>query len=267
MNIADLIEKYRRLGIAEQIDSQKFYLYSLITHSTAIEGSTVTELENQLLFDEGTTAKGRTMMEQLMNLDLKAAYDYGMEWIQKHEDFTVGQLCKLSAIVMARTGSEYNTSSGSFSSAKGELRLVNVSAGFGGHSYMSFQKVPSRLENFCKELNCRRRNVKGDDIEAVYNLSFWAHYKLVTIHPWADGNGRVSRLVMNLLQMEHNSDEKRQAILEYISKNGNTKAEALVQLLGLSSSRTRDYLRQMVQEGLLMAQGANKNRTYSIPNK
>ena len=332
MNIADLIEKYRRLGIAEQIDSQKFYLYSLITHSTAIEGSTVTELENQLLFDEGTTAKGRTMMEQLMNLDLKAAYDYGMEWIQKHEDFTVRQLCKLSAMVMARTRCGYNTSSGSFSSAKGELRLVNVSAGFGGHSYMSFQKVPSRLENFCKELNRRRRKVKADDIEAVYNLSFWAYYELVTIHPWADRNGRVSRLVMNLLQMEHNlpaakvlkeekseyiealvksrenddvnifintmmllhekhinddiqvflkdigdadeslplernPDEKRQAILEYISKNGNTKAETLAQLLGLSSSRTRDYLRQMVQEGLLAAQGANKNRTYSIPNK
>ena len=332
MNIADLIKKYRRLGIAEQIDSQKFYLYSLITHSTAIEGSTVTELENQLLFDEGTTAKGRTMMEQLMNLDLKAAYDYGLDWIQRHEDFTVGQLCKLSAMVMARTGSEYNTSSGSFSSAKGELRLVNVSAGFGGHSYMSFQKVPSRLEEFCKELNRRRRKVKIDDIEAVYNLSFWAHYELVTIHPWADGNGRVSRLVMNLLQMEHNlpatkvlkeeksdyidalinsreqddanifinnmmrlhekhihdeiqvflkdigevdekpatkrsTDEKRQAILEYISKNGSTKAETLAQLLGLSSSRTRDYLRQMVQEGLLVANGANKNRTYSLPNK
>ena len=332
MNIADLIEKYRRLGIAEQIDSQKFYLYSLITHSTAIEGSTVTELENQLLFDEGMTAKGRTMMEQLMNLDLKAAYDYGMEWIQKHEDFTVRQLCKLSAMVMARTGCGYNTSSGSFSSAKGELRLVNVSAGFGGHSYMSFQKVPNRLENFCKELNRRRRKVKADDIKAIYNLSFWAYYELVTIHPWADGNGRVSRLVMNLLQMEHNlpatkvlkeekseyiealvksrenddvnifintmmllhekhinddiqvflkdigdadeslplkrnPDEKRQAILEYISKNGNTKAETLAVLLGLSSSRTRDYLRQVVQEGLLAAQGANKNRTYSIPNK
>jgi Fic family protein len=34
------------------------------------------------------------------------------------------------------------------------------------------------------------------------DLSFWAHYELVTIHPWADGNGRTSRLLMNLLQME-----------------------------------------------------------------
>ena len=50
-------------------------MYSLITHSTVIEGSTVTEIENQLLFDEGISAKGRSVIEQLMNLDLKAAYE------------------------------------------------------------------------------------------------------------------------------------------------------------------------------------------------
>ena len=68
-----LLDEYHRLGIAEQIDNQKFYIYSLITHSTAIEGSTVTEIENQLLFDEGISAKGRSIQEQMMNLDLKNA--------------------------------------------------------------------------------------------------------------------------------------------------------------------------------------------------
>lgn len=66
---------------------------------------------------------------------------------------------------------------------------------------------------------------------------------------------------------KRNTEENRQAILDFISENGNTKAEILAQILGLSSSRTRDYLRQMVQEGLLVTQGANKNRTYSLPNK
>ena len=37
-----LIERYKQLGIDSQIDYEKFYLYSIITHSTAIEGSTVT---------------------------------------------------------------------------------------------------------------------------------------------------------------------------------------------------------------------------------
>ena len=62
----EVLSEYHSLGIAEQIDYQKFYLYSLITHSTAIEGSTVTEIENQLLFDEGITAKGRSLQEQMM---------------------------------------------------------------------------------------------------------------------------------------------------------------------------------------------------------
>ncbi len=41
-----LLKEHESLGIANQIDYQKFYLYSLITHSTAIEGSTVTEIDH-----------------------------------------------------------------------------------------------------------------------------------------------------------------------------------------------------------------------------
>ena len=53
--LTDIISEYKRLGIPDQIDYEKLYLYSIITHSTAVEGSTVTELENQLMFDEGIT--------------------------------------------------------------------------------------------------------------------------------------------------------------------------------------------------------------------
>lgn len=67
-DLISIVSEFSKLGIDQQIDYKKFYLYSLITHSTAIEGSTVTEVENQLLFDEGISAKGRSMSEQLMNL-------------------------------------------------------------------------------------------------------------------------------------------------------------------------------------------------------
>ena len=197
-----LLQQHKELGISEQIDFDKFYLYSIITHSTAIEGSTVTEVEAQLLFDEGITSSKRTMMEQMMNLDLKVAYDYGRVWIKQHDPITVDWLVLLASKVMARTGSEYHPIGGDFSAAKGELRKLNVSAGIGGKSYMSYLKVPERLAAFCEELDRRRNAVDPTDICAVYDLSFWAHYELVTIHPWADGNGRTSRLLMNLLQME-----------------------------------------------------------------
>ena len=197
-----LLKRHKELGIAEQIDYEKFYLYSIITHSTAIEGSTVTEVEAQLLFDEGITSSKRTMMEQMMNLDLKAAYDYGMKWIRDHRDITVDWLVFLASKVMARTGSEYKSLGGEFSAARGELRRLNVTAGAGGKSYMHYQKVPMKLKAFCEELNKRRKAIEANDVAAVYDLSFWAHFELVTIHPWADGNGRTCRLLMNLLQME-----------------------------------------------------------------
>ena len=200
--LLELLQRHKELGIADQIDFDKFYLYSIITHSTAIEGSTVTEVEAQLLFDEGITSSKRTMIEQMMNLDLKVAYEYGRHWIMSHRAITVDWLITLASKVMARTGSEYNAIGGSFSAAKGELRKLNVTAGAGGRSYMSYLILPSRLASFCDELNKRRKSIDASDVAAVYDLSFWAHFELVTIHPWADGNGRTCRLLMNLLQWE-----------------------------------------------------------------
>lgn len=84
--------------------------------------------------------------------------------------------------------------------AYGDLRLVNVTAGVGGRSYMSYQKVPSRLQEFCDWLNEMRS--RSMSMAERYNLSFEAHFRLVTIHPWADGNGRMARLIMNHVQFE-----------------------------------------------------------------
>ena len=87
LELQTILDKYRSLGISQQIDYDKFYLYSIITHSTAIEGSTVTEIENQLLFDEGISAKGKPLVEQLMNLDLKHAYEHPFDGLRSTNPF------------------------------------------------------------------------------------------------------------------------------------------------------------------------------------
>lgn len=200
--LRDTINRYINSGIEQQVDYEKFYLYSLITHSTAIEGSTVTEVENQLLFDEGIAATGRSLMEQMMNVDLKNAYIFGLDWTKSAQPYTVNLLCDLSAKVMRRTGSEYSTLGGTFNSSKGELRRCNVSAGIGGKSYLAFQKVPKATADFCTWLNEALSSADRNDMAACYRLSFEAHFRLVTIHPWVDGNGRTTRLLMNMVQKQ-----------------------------------------------------------------
>ena len=202
IQIDEALNAYRASGVEEQVDYQKVYLYSIVTHSTAIEGSTVTEIENQLLFDEGIAAKGRSLTEQMMNVDLKDAYLYAFRVASENPTYTPQLLQQLSALVMRRTGSEYSTIAGHFDSSKGEFRLCNVSAGIGGRSYLAYNKVPRAVDDFCSWLNEEIANADRANIAACYRLSFEAHFRLVTIHPWVDGNGRTTRLVMNMIQRQ-----------------------------------------------------------------
>ena len=202
IQVVEALKAYLASGVEDQVDYQKFYLYSIVTHSTAIEGSTVTEIENQLLFDEGIAAKGRSLTEQMMNVDLKDAYLHAFKIASENPTYTPQLLQQLSALVMRRTGSEYSTIAGQFDSSKGEFRLCNVSAGIGGRSYLAYNKVLRAVEDFCKWLNDEIANIDKTDIAACYRLSFEAHFRLVTIHPWVDGNGRTTRLVMNMIQRQ-----------------------------------------------------------------
>lgn len=82
-----LYQKFLKLGISEAVGYEKYYLYSLNPFH-AIEGSTLTELDTQLLFDEGLTAKGKSLVYHLMNEDLKKAYEFAKEEALRHVAIT-----------------------------------------------------------------------------------------------------------------------------------------------------------------------------------
>ena len=82
------------------MDYDKHRLYAIITYSTAIEGSTITCTENTVMFDDGFPPSGKPVVEQLMNLDLKRAYEVAMELAQVRTKLTLSLLKALSSLVM-----------------------------------------------------------------------------------------------------------------------------------------------------------------------
>ncbi|RXE70672.1 winged helix-turn-helix transcriptional regulator [Muribaculaceae bacterium Isolate-002 (NCI)] len=273
IQIEAALKAYLASGVENQVDYQKFYLYSTVTNSTAIEGSTVTEIENQLLFDEGIAAKGRSLAEQMMNVDLKDAYLYAFKVASENPIYTPQLLQQLSALVMRRTGSEYSTIVGHFDSSKGEFRLSNVSAGIGGRSYLAYSKVPHAVDNFCEWINEEIAYVDKTDIAACYRLGFEAHFRLVTIHPWVDGNGRTTRLVMNMIQRQLGlvpsivrKEDKREYIQSLVDsrENDNSTIAQDMMLRHHISNLKRRVLQYQEGDGLInnnvgVNVGVNKN--------
>ena len=99
---------------------------------------------------------------------------------------------------MKNTGGIINSIAGSFDTSKGELRKAQV---YVDRKYFpDFSKVENLLIKLTENVNSKIDNVSRNDI---LKLSADLHYNLVNIHPFGDGNGRTSRLIMNYIQMYH----------------------------------------------------------------
>lgn len=200
MEIVNLIEKYNDLGIADVIDHDRFNLISIDHHSTRIEGSTLTEVETQVLINEGRTPNGKPLEDSLMVTDHHAALLFTIENAKAKRALSVSLLQEINALVMKNTGKVYNTMLGTVDSRTGAFRKGNVTAGI---SYFpNFDKVERLTNDLVKKLN---ESISSRlSVAEQLNLSFDAHFNLVSIHPYYDGNGRASRLLMNYIQAYYN---------------------------------------------------------------
>lgn len=200
MDSLELIKKFNDLELSKNFDFDKFNHYAIVHHSSAIEGSALTEVETQLLLDENLTPKGKLLDHSLMVSDHYEALKFILQPVNSQRKITVQFLQEINAAVMKRTGTIVATALGRVGASAGELRKSNVSE---GNSYfVNYDKVQRLLNSLCDELN-EALSVASNTLDLL-NLSFDAHFDLVTVHPFYDGNGRTSRLLMNYLQCRSN---------------------------------------------------------------
>lgn len=198
----ELLEAYRRFkesGIDQSINFEEFNSFLITHHSTRLEGSTLVELETEVLLRDGITPKGKPLEHSNMVKDHFDALQVVLREAKMKSMITEAFIKKIGGLVNKTTGKITNTVLGTFDDSKGDYRLANA---FAGTDYsLSYDKIPMKIKELVTNLSEKWNQVNG--LEDAYNLAFDAHYYLVEIHPFGDGNGRTSRLVMNFIQAWH----------------------------------------------------------------
>lgn len=193
-----LTDEYKRLNLQDVIDYEKFCIISILWHSTKIEGCSLSETDTRVLLEYDITAQGKPLKDHLMIKDHYAAFMFVRQQAQSKQKLSVGLIQRINALVMQNTGSVVNTILGRFDSSKGDFRLVQV---FVDRKYFpDFRKVSALTEKLVKSVNEKLDEVQNEDI---LKLAADLHYNFVNIHPFADGNGRTARLLMNYVMLYH----------------------------------------------------------------
>ncbi|MGF7230676.1 Fic family protein [Arachidicoccus sp.] len=199
--INSLLQEYRALNLHNIKDYDLFNNIAIIHHSSSIEGSTLTLTDSELLIAEGLTPKGKPLQHTLMVKDHYEALLFTLDLASnKGKELNIRDIQEINAKVNKNTGGIVNSTLGSVDVAKGEFRKNNVRAG--DTYFVNYDKVPTLTSRLVKEINENINLVKTDNEKL--ELSFAAHFNLVSIHPFMGGNDWTSRLLMNFLQQKFN---------------------------------------------------------------
>ncbi len=157
-----------------------WYDVELTYTSNAIEGNTLTRMETAVIIEKGITIAGKQLKEHLEITDHYAALQYIREIAGETTPLSESDVRKLHQMVLAGSWKE---EAGRYSRYPRRIKGSQV-------TFPNPVKIPELMEEFGAWLGGQHNTPQA---------AFEAHYQLVSIHPFSDGNGRTARLLMNLI--------------------------------------------------------------------
>ena len=148
-------------------------------NSTAIEGNTLSLMQTKLLLEDKVSVAGKSLREIYEVVNHNKAYGYVCDCIERRQPLGENAVKDIHAILME------NIMPG------GIYRNVDVRITGAQHSPPSPVDAYRQIKFFYADMP-----QKSAELDPI-SFAAWTHAEFVRIHPFVDGNGRTSRLIMN----------------------------------------------------------------------
>ena len=178
-NKKEFYQKYKNTLTDFVVQNYKQAFEIEYTHnSTAIEGNTLSLIETKILLEEKISVGGKRLREIYEIVNHNNAYQYIKSCIAEGKALDENRVKDIHAILMEKI------------MIGGIYRNVDVYISGAKHTPPSPNEAYKQVKDFYNDLPYKSE-MNGIELAA------WTHAEFVKIHPYVDGNGRTSRLIMN----------------------------------------------------------------------
>jgi Fic family protein len=199
-----------------------------IYNSNAIEGSTLSLRETQLILEQGVTIGGKSLREHFEVVNHQEAIQLVEALAQQQAPLTPFHVRQLHGLVLTKIDDE---NAGQY--RRGAVRIVGAA-----HEPPPAWDIPAQMDDWAAWLQRREGSLEPVALAAL------AHHKLAAIHPFIDGNGRTARLIMNLVLLRAGyppaiiARANRRQYYRVLAQADGGKPEPLVNLVGRAVERS-----------------------------
>lgn len=153
-------------------------------NSTAIEGNTLTLVQTKAIIEDGLSVGGKALREIYEVANHAKAFAYVQKCVEEWKPLDENTVKDIHELLMENI------------LAGGIYRNVEVRITGAGHKPPTPSEMYRQVKAFFDDLPYRT------DLNVI-ELAAWTHAEFVRIHPFTDGNGRTSRMIMNYQLMSN----------------------------------------------------------------
>jgi len=192
------------------------FILSLTYHTNSIEGSTLSENETAAILFENATLRNKNLIEHLEAKNHQSALQFLFDKASSKFQITENFILKLHQTLM----NSIRNDAGLY--RKHGVRIVGANV-----PTANYLKIPELMKKLVKDINKKEKDVVRHAAQI--------HSKFEQIHPFADGNGRIGRLLINAMLLRENIapaiilQEKKNLYYSYLNKSQKTGDMSLLE--------------------------------------